>query len=120
MFLPPLFKDESKTAIPLLDPTNPLRQISFKVVGQESSESAAYMVFELVENILDGVHVPAHVNITKLATSNLDTFEVIVCWSYSDWDNLANNCNESTRHSVINALGSCLSEFNFDLWDWKV
>jgi hypothetical protein len=53
----------------------------------------------------------ATVDVNKVAISNLKTFEVIVCWSYGTYSNLQNLCNELTSHSVINALGYCLSEF---------
>ena len=53
----------------------------------------------------------ASVDLAKVAMSNLETFEVIVCWSYGNYGNLADLCNDSTRHTVANALGSCLSEF---------
>ena len=110
-FLPPLFKDNKRRNVQLLDPTNPLRQITLKLVGQGTSELNKLISYKLIKNMLLSPFVPASVNLAKLEISNLEAFEVIVCWSYGNYSNLANLCNESTRHTVVNALGYCLTEF---------
>ena len=69
------------------------------------------MSFTIVEDLVTTKFVPVSVKLAKVALSSLETFEVIVCWSYGNYSNLANLCNDSTRHSVVNALGSCLTEF---------
>ena len=45
----------------------------------------------------------------------LETFQLIVCYSYGDYNNLANLCDESEVHTVVEALGSCFTpEVFFD------
>ena len=72
------------------------------------------MIYTLLENS-GKPPFNAKVDIKKVAISNLETFEVIVCWSYGTYSNLESLCNDSTRHSVVNALGSCLTEFEVEV-----
>ena len=51
------------------------------------------------------------VNLAKVAMGNLESFQFIVCWSYGEYSNLLSLCNEATKHTVVNALGFCLTEF---------
>ena len=107
--LPPLFKDDSKTNIEL-NPKDTLRQISLKLVDQTSSELITFMSYQLNT---DSTTAPysEKVDLAKVAMGNLESFQVIVCWSYGNYINLLNLCNESTKHIIVNALGFCLTEF---------
>ena len=107
--LPPLFKDDSITEIEI-NPTDLDRQITLKLVDQTSSQLIAFMSYKLDENQATAPFA-ATINLTKVAQNHLESFKVIVCWSYSNYSNLIDLCNESTQHEVVNALGSCLTEF---------
>ena len=80
------------------------------MVEPKSSDLIDFVEYTLT---IDSVTTPfaATVDLAKAAKSNLETFKVIVCWSYSTYNNLTDLCNESTQHSVVNALGFCLTEF---------
>jgi len=36
------------------------------------------------------------INLEKVAMGNLESFQLIVCWSYGEYSNLLSLCNEST------------------------
>ena len=55
------------------------------------------------------------VQFDKKETNLLDTFDVVICYSYGDWDNMASLCDETVLHPVINARGLCFDEFNVQL-----
>ena len=55
------------------------------------------------------------VQFDKKETNLLDTFDVVICYSYGDWGNLAHLCDKTVLHPVINALGLCFTEFSIQL-----
>lgn len=52
------------------------------------------------------------VEFLKTEKNLLDTFDVVFCYSYGDWANLASLCDETVLHPVTNALGLCFVEFD--------
>ena len=55
------------------------------------------------------------VQFDKKESGLLDTFDVVICYSYGDWGNLESLCDETVTHPVINARGLCFDEFNVQL-----
>ena len=45
----------------------------------------------------------------------MDTLQLILCYSYGDYANLQNLCDQSQPHAVINSLGVCFTEFEVSL-----
>ena len=60
------------------------------------------------------------VNFKKVATNTLKTFQIISCFSYGDYENLQHLCDEETPINIINALGTCITEFEVNLDLFKV
>ena len=55
------------------------------------------------------------VQFDKKETNLLDTFDVVICYSYGDWARLTNLCDETILHPVTDALGLCFIEFSIQL-----
>ena len=73
----------------MLDPQNPLRQIYFQIIGQESENLENFVQITIVDNM----SVDAMIRFTKSQLSTLDTFQVVICYSYAAYSNLADLCD---------------------------
>lgn len=56
-------------------------------------------------------HLAVDVQFEIVPTCHLDAFFLIACYSYGVYENLQDLCDTDEKHSVINTLGQCFTEF---------
>ena len=106
-FASPTFTDENANTVVIHDPTDPLREIYFKVVDQESEDPEDYMFVTTADNSLNSA---ISVLFEETTTSVTDYLQIVSCFSYGIYTQLQNLCDVVTLHEVINARGRCFKD----------
>lgn len=107
-YTPPLFKLGTETGLELTDVSDPARMVYFKVQGFEDAlMTPEFVSVEIVDN---SDYTQVTVKFTKVATCTLDTFVLLLCYSYGSVTTLQGLCNTSRPIPVSNALGSCFTD----------
>ena len=112
-WIPPIFKDDIDLSIELQNPTQvPARSIFFKVFGDESKSISSFINIEMNDNSLTSY---VDLKFSKSLANIVESFDLIVCYNYGTYANLQDLCDNSVKHPITNALGTCYSEFRFTI-----
>ena len=112
-FTPPLFADDTLTGLELrTEISDPVRSIYFKIVDHEFEDTAIFFTTTIdISSTYDQVYVQFE-TVNNCIT---ETLQILICYSYGSYTNLQDLCDQSTPHTIINALGECISGFELSL-----
>lgn len=109
---PPRFMDDTLSDIQLLDPSYPKREVYFLMVGNLEGNLTEFLDIKIIDNT-QTAH--AEISFERNNKNKLDHFQLIMCWSFGEFENLQDFCDYEVNYFVINGQGNCFVGFSVDI-----